>query len=535
MMIATSRLTFKVADQPSEIDQVHRLNYETFVEEIPQHSANPERRLVDRFHAENTYLIALHGDTVVGMIAARGNRPFSLDHKLKNLDSYLPAHTSVCEFRLLAVRPEWRGGQILPGLMDLLNRHCIEHGHDLGIISGTTRQQKLYRHLGFQPFGPLVGSGDARFQPMYLTVQAADAQSRPLLKRRSDRRQAIPPVNFLPGPVAIPDQVKAAFAGDPISHRSIEFRDLLNRVKERLGRHVNAKRVAIMTGSGTTANDAIAAQLSLINGYGLILTNGEFGERLIDHATRFTLRFDVLRHEWGEQLRVETVGRIAQRDRPQWIWMVHCETSTGTINDVDRIRTVARNAGSRLVVDCIGSLGTVPLDLDGIFLASGTSGKGLASYAGLALVFLNDLPKTSDRIPRSLDLGLFAESDGVPFTILSNQVAALEQALCRIDRPDHYEELERRGSTLRAALQDLGFTVVGSDAFASPAVITIAIPSGLDSIACGDRLAASGCLLSYRSRYLVERNWVQICLMGDVGDTEIDELLSHLVAVTHKG
>jgi aspartate aminotransferase-like enzyme len=53
-------------------------------------------------------------------------------------------------------------------------------------------------------------------------------------------------------------------------------------------------------GSGTLANDAIAAQLSLLDGRGLVLSNGEFGERLIDHARRFGLSFDVLKIEWGE-------------------------------------------------------------------------------------------------------------------------------------------------------------------------------------------------------------------------------------------
>jgi hypothetical protein len=40
------------------------------------------------------------------------------------------------------------------------------------LISGTTRQAKLYRHLGFTPFGPLVGKGDILFQPMYMTLAA---------------------------------------------------------------------------------------------------------------------------------------------------------------------------------------------------------------------------------------------------------------------------------------------------------------------------------------------------------------------------
>ena len=84
-------LVFKVASEDWEVEQIHRLNYKTFVEEIPQHHAAPAQRLVDKFHAENTYLICLAGRTLAGMLAMRGNRPFSLDQKLPDLDAHLPA------------------------------------------------------------------------------------------------------------------------------------------------------------------------------------------------------------------------------------------------------------------------------------------------------------------------------------------------------------------------------------------------------------------------------------------------------------
>ena len=171
------RYRFKIADQLEEMEQIHRLNYAAFVEEIPQHAPNPERRLVDQFHAENTYALVLVGTTIVGMIALRSKRPFSLDRKLDNLDSYLPPHRSLCEFRLLYVQPAHRNGKVLRGLVELAGEYAMLHHHDLGIISGTTRQQRLYLHLGFIPFGPLVGTGDARFQPMYITLDRAVRQA----------------------------------------------------------------------------------------------------------------------------------------------------------------------------------------------------------------------------------------------------------------------------------------------------------------------------------------------------------------------
>ena len=55
-------LKFKIAEHDWEFEAIHRLNYKTFVEEIPQHARNADERLIDKFHAENTYAIALEGE-----------------------------------------------------------------------------------------------------------------------------------------------------------------------------------------------------------------------------------------------------------------------------------------------------------------------------------------------------------------------------------------------------------------------------------------------------------------------------------------
>src|SRR5215210_8492606 len=84
-------LRFKIACEASELEQIHRLNHATLAEEIPQHPRSVDGTLVDRFHDQNTYVVALDGDRVVGMLAVRTDRPFSLDAKVPDLDSYLPA------------------------------------------------------------------------------------------------------------------------------------------------------------------------------------------------------------------------------------------------------------------------------------------------------------------------------------------------------------------------------------------------------------------------------------------------------------
>ena len=168
-------LTFKIASEDWEFDQVHRLNYDTFVEEIPQHDPNSDRVLVDPFHAVNTYFLCLQGRDLVGMVSINDQRPFSLDRKLEKLsltlEELLPGDSSVCEIRLLAVIKEKRSGRVMQGLLTMLARHCIDHEFDIAIISGTVTQQRFYQRLGFLPFGPLVGTTEAQFQPMYIEIK----------------------------------------------------------------------------------------------------------------------------------------------------------------------------------------------------------------------------------------------------------------------------------------------------------------------------------------------------------------------------
>lgn len=169
---AAPSLVFKVADSQHEFDQIARLQYATFVEEIPQHPANSDRLHVDRFHDENTYLICLDGTDLLGTLALRDRRPFALERRLADLDSYLPPCDKPCEIRLLAARTGHRSGRVFLGLARLLARHCTARGFDLAVISATLRQPRLYRHLGFVPFGPQVGTEGAMYQPMYLTPRA---------------------------------------------------------------------------------------------------------------------------------------------------------------------------------------------------------------------------------------------------------------------------------------------------------------------------------------------------------------------------
>jgi len=528
-MMGHRLMQVKIASEPWEFEQIHTLNHETFTREIPQHPASPSGRLVDRFHDDNVYVIGLHDRRVAGMVAIRRQRPFSLDQRLPDLDAYLPAGRAICELRLLAVeKGDRRRGRLLPAIFDFVWRYCLGQGYDLALISGTTRQLKLYEHIGFMPFGPLVGAPGALFQPMMLTLERFAPRAPRLLHAAQPPAHA-PSVSFLPGPAAVRPAVRRAFEAPAESHRSAAFVADVNAVSASLCALVGARRVAILLGSGTSANDAVAAQLSLRHARGVILANGEFGERLVDHARRFGLAFDVLNQPWGEPFDLEAVTRkLAGRSPSGWLWFVHCETSTGVLNDLDAMKAICSRAGAVLCVDAISSIGNVPVDFRGVHLASGVSGKGLGSFPGLAMVFYHDdIRPAPERLPRYLDIGLYANADGVPFTQSSNLVRALGAAVTASDWPARFRAVDEATRWLRARLTLLGLSIVARDddrqslRHAAPGVVTIALPDAIDSAAIGVALQQQGFLVSVNSQYLLQRNWIQICLMGETSREQL--------------
>jgi aspartate aminotransferase-like enzyme len=241
----------------------------------------------------------------------------------------------------------------------------------------------------------------------------------------------------------------------------------------------------------------------------------------------------VLRLAWGEALGAERLQQALNEQRPAWLWAALCETSTGMDNGLALLREGAAGVGADLCLDAVSALGLQPLDLRGVWLASAVSGKALGAYAGLAIVLHDGRLAAPGQLPRSLDLAAFAVAGGVPYTQGSNGLAALEAAL-KIDWPARWQATREADAFLRAELAALGLPPLLSSAHAMPGVITLALPPGQNAARLGQRLERYGCKLAYQSAYLRERNWLQICLMGDWQRRAV-EVLPQLLARRLRG
>ena len=349
------------------------------------------------------------------------------------------------------------------------------------------------------------------------------------------------------GPIELTATVRRALAVPPTPSRSTSFRDSMSSLRAELVRAFDAGDVHVLLGSGTLANDAVASQLRALEGYGLVLVNGEFGDRLRRHATSWALDHVVWEVPWGEPFDFETLRRHLAATAEvrgagvSWVWAAHCETSTGMLNPIAALEALAASWKAPLCLDCVSSLGNVKTSLRGIHLASGSSGKGLAAGPGLALVFragavapptrtTNGRPPPCRPTPRYLDLQIYDRADGLPFTQCTSLVEGLRVSLEeRRDADEGYARTARLTRIARRGLERLGLPPIVDEELGCPGVLTVAIPGRVRAARVAGLLESRGLCVSAASGYLVERNWLQVGVMGSaIEASDVDELLAAL-------
>lgn len=564
-MLRVGPYVFKRAESTEEVEQVHRLNFQTFVAEIPQYPDARGDRLVDKFHHKNVYFIVLCADQLIGMVSAHDQPPFSVADRLEDPAILSRPGVRPLEVRLLAVEPARRNSLVFFGLIWSLYEYAHTEGYTHLFISGIKERLPLYKRLGFEALGRAVGTGKASFVPMVLTIGQLPRKVERVKKLWETRVERIAlssdkvrewgtagdeaddielsmdeaaPVCLLPGPVTTSAAVRQAFHQPPIYHRGPEFIRLFQTIRATLAGMVGCRNVALLNGSGTLGNECVAATLSAMPspGRGLMLVNGEFGKRLAQQGKRFGLNPRILSWRWGQAWDLDEIdAALATEPAGSWVWGVHQESSTGVLNDLPGLVRLAAARGIRVCVDCISSLGAVPLDLNGVFLATGATGKSLGSFAGISIIFahadrLADI--NAERIPSYFDVRAHLTTEGPRFTFPSPLLLALEAALAEYSTPQrarqryaHYADL---GEFVRRQLRGMGIEPLAADACASPVVTTFAPPIEESSEQFVERCRRWGFTIGGQSGYLAQQRMVQIATMGAVTRDDCQRLFDHL-------
>jgi len=298
-----------------------------------------------------------------------------------------------------------------------------------------------------------------------------------------------------PGPTPVPPEVLAALAEPVIHHRGRDFREIYERCLARLREVYRTEHDVLMfTSSGTGAFESAVANLTSAGERAIVVSAGSFGERWAALVKAFGADLVHVRLEWGETPEPDDL-RSALRDAGdvRVVYVVHSETSTGVVADVQALAAVAKEADALVVVDAVSSLGAVPLETDawGIDVVVSRSQKALMCPPGLAFVSVS--PAALDAAARSSAPRFVYDWErtraaqaklDAPFTPAVSLVRALDVALGMLldeGLEAAFARHARLGRACREGAKAMGLDLFSPDEDRSAVVTAMRAPDGIDA------------------------------------------------------
>ena len=300
---------------------------------------------------------------------------------------------------------------------------------------------------------------------------------------------------FTPGPTPVPPEVLAALAEPVLHHRAPDFREIYARVLARLKEvHRTENEVLLFTCSGTGAFESAIVSLCSPGERVLAVSAGSFGERWAAMARMYGCDVEELRYAWGETPTAEDLrAKLAGMEPVSLVFLVHSETSTGVVADIQSLAAVAKDAGALVVVDGVSSLGAVPLETDewGLDVVVSGSQKALMTPPGLATAAVSQA--AWDQVARSTLPSFYFDWERTrkaqekldsAFTPAVSLIVALDVALRLLladGLENAFERHVRLGRACRAGIKAMGLELFSPDEDRSAVVTAVRMPDGMDS------------------------------------------------------
>jgi pyridoxamine--pyruvate transaminase len=350
------------------------------------------------------------------------------------------------------------------------------------------------------------------------------------------------------GPTGATPATLAALGKPVLYHYDPDFLRLYADTAELTRQAFGSRQTpVILHGEAVLGLEAAAASLISRQDVVLNLVSGVFGKGYGWWARRYAKEVIEVEVPYDSAVSADAV-RAALGDRPDVtvVSVVHCETPSGTMNDLDAIGPVVADHGALLIVDAVSSFGGAPCDFAawGADLVVVGPQKCLGGPPGLSMLHVSDAAwahmEANPEAPRASMLSILDWKDAhqpdrpFPFTPSVSDIYALHACMTQYLAEGRDAVLRRHQAAARSAragAEALGLELWAADrAICSDTVTALKVPAPLDEREVRDRARSeSGVMLSGGQGDLVGK----VFRIGHMGPTAYP--LSPVIALTALG
>jgi len=201
------------------------------------------------------------------------------------------------------------------------------------------------------------------------------------------------PKLFIPGPTHVPNDVLQAMTQDQIGHRTPEVSVLIKEIKNGVQKVLYTQNRILLTSNPATALWEMGIVNSVSKGI-LHAVNGAFSSKWALVSEKCNFNNTVIDYEWGEGVKVDDVDRLLSTGKFDTFAMVHNETSTGVMSNLEEISQLLKTKYPDIIwlVDAVSSMAGIKIEVDKLgidFILSSTQ-KAWGLPAGFSLCSVSE-------------------------------------------------------------------------------------------------------------------------------------------------
>jgi alanine-glyoxylate transaminase / serine-glyoxylate transaminase / serine-pyruvate transaminase len=352
-----------------------------------------------------------------------------------------------------------------------------------------------------------------------------------------------PPERLLmgPGPSNPDPRVLEALGRTLVGHLDPYFVELMDQAMGALREVFRTQNHHTLPISATGSGGLETLTMNLLEpGDGAVVcVIGHFGQRLAELAARAGADVRTVEAPPGEIVDPAEVDRLLAAKPAKLVAFVHLETTTGACQPIEPMVAVARQHGALVMMDCVTSLGGMPIDIDalGVDAAGSCTQKCLGAPPGLAPITVGARAMDKVRARRQkphtwyFDLQLLFQYWGETgatkkrafhHTAPISSIYGIHEAARLIVE----EGLEARWTrhqqaheTLVRGLDGLGLQLFTPATHRAPTINVVSVPEGVDEARVRGRLLDMGVEMGGGLGALAGKVW-RVGVMGHNAQTE---------------